>query len=450
MRLPDWAFPRQALQESSDTIKPMRIPLINSDPALLAQVEQATSGKENGLQDPITWVPLASVESAIDYINYQTPLLLAINLSDPEMDAYSVMQTIAADPWLNHGGIIVLHEEFDAVEKLETLQQSNIITTLQRHNIHKLLSRILDIILDNSQILFQRTIQSNLIDSIYGTHMLPPDTLLIPCHVNMIGNYLFNMGFIEPEAKARITLSLTEMLANAIEHGVCQITSAEKTAYLAEHSTIEGLITKRASDPDIAGRMVKFQFDIQRTHSIFQIEDEGNGFDWRPLMDKSREIDPLAQHGRGIFLTLLAMDEVKFNEKGNAVTLRLGHRQNTANAVPLVFQDQEVVHVKPGDEVFRQGEASNYMYYVAEGRYRVTVNGTQVAMISPADLLIGEMSFLLDETRSATVVAATEGRLMKISKAAFINNIRQQPYYGLFLARLLAQRLDRMSRTFAG
>jgi CRP-like cAMP-binding protein len=54
------------------------------------------------------------------------------------------------------------------------------------------------------------------------------------------------------------------------------------------------------------------------------------------------------------------------------------------------------------------------------------------------------MSFLLNNKRSATVIAVGRGQLMKISKQAFINAIREHPHYGIFLARLLAQRLDQV------
>ncbi len=61
---------------------------------------------------------------------------------------------------------------------------------------------------------------------------------------------------------------------------------------------------------------------------------------------------------------------------------------------------------------------------------------------------MGEMSFLLSNRRSATVVAKGPCNLIKISKQDFVNLIKGSPHYGIFLARLLAQRLARLnSRT---
>jgi len=432
----------------------MRIPLINTDISLSEQVYKAMEGAQlNGLlatdrpdENHIDWVPLTDEKSAIDYINYQTPALLALNFSDPNLDAAGIIETIAADPWLNNGGLIVFHNGLNAEKQLEELPQTNIVISLPYHEIPHQLARVLEVIAENRQILFHRSILVDFSSTILGNHSLSPDTHIIPCYVNLISNYLFNMGFVSPDTKSRLGLSLTEMLMNAIEHGCCGITFDEKAQYLEKHGNISGLILERVKSPEVAKSKLIFEYNIQRTHSTFRIEDSGPGFDWRPMMDKSREVDILSQHGRGLLLTLNSMDEVSFNEKGNAVTMRLNHAQNTTNTVPAVFQDQDMLAVDPGTEIFRQGEASDYLYYIAEGEFAVLINKKQIATVTPADILVGEMSFLLDETRSATMIAVTPGRLMKISKASFITAIRNQPYYGLFLAKLLAQRLDRMGR----
>ena len=74
------------------------------------------------------------------------------------------------------------------------------------------------------------------------------------------------------------------------------------------------------------------------------------------------------------------------------------------------------------------------------------INGKHVDYLTPDDILIGEMSFLLEEQRSATVLATTPGKLIKVSKEDFITIIQNQPYYGLFLSKLIAKRLHRLGR----
>jgi CRP-like cAMP-binding protein len=139
------------------------------------------------------------------------------------------------------------------------------------------------------------------------------------------------------------------------------------------------------------------------------------------------------------------VERIKYNKAGNEVTLEFRHRSGGRN-IPGVLRDNQIVECSPGDVIIRQGDSSDYLYYVAEGEYRVMVDGNHVANLTPADVLVGEMSLLLEETRSATVIATTPGRLIRITKQDFINIIKNQPYYGLFLSKLIAQRLHRLSR----
>jgi len=78
------------------------------------------------------------------------------------------------------------------------------------------------------------------------------------------------------------------------------------------------------------------------------------------------------------------------------------------------------------------------------------VNDQVVSTMSPEDIFMGEMAFLLDNQRSATVRARTEGTLVGISKKDFIEAIKKKPHYALFLSRLLAQRIQRANLKSVG
>ncbi len=51
------------------------------------------------------------------------------------------------------------------------------------------------------------------------------------------------------------------------------------------------------------------------------VEDEGKGFDCNRIPDPTKEENLLKGNGRGIFLIRHLMDEVKFNKKGNRLTM---------------------------------------------------------------------------------------------------------------------------------
>ena len=119
------------------------------------------------------------------------------------------------------------------------------------------------------------------------------------------------------------------------------------------------------------------------------------------------------------------------------------HDESVTRDTPAGFSDEEVVGVRKGDIIFREGESSNFLYYISGGNFSVFHKAKHVGMLTTADIFMGEMSFLLNNRRSATVRAEGEGKLLKISRKSFVAVIKEFPHYGIFLSKLLARKLVR-------
>ena len=105
----------------------------------------------------------------------------------------------------------------------------------------------------------------------------------------------------------------------------------------------------------------------------------------------------------------------------------------------------KAVEYKKFDIICRQNEPSNDLYFIVSGRYGVYANRKLISVLTPKDMFIGEMAFLLNDRRSATILSAGEGKLIRIPKVSFLNLIRKNPHYGIFLSKLLAQRVVRQN-----
>ncbi|MBK8973665.1 MAG: response regulator [Hahellaceae bacterium] len=116
----------------------------------------------------------------------------------------------------------------------------------------------------------------------------------------------------------RVVNGISELLINAVEHGNLGIQYAEKTALLHAGRWLAEVELRQVS-PDYSHKQVQVHMKRNREHMTLQIDDEGNGFDWKKYMEfnAERASDP---HGRGIAMAnMLSFDKLTYQGKGNSV-----------------------------------------------------------------------------------------------------------------------------------
>jgi anti-sigma regulatory factor (Ser/Thr protein kinase) len=384
-------------------------------------------------------------DEALEFIMYELPEINVINFSDRKINALDILHTIKADPWLHYGGVVGVHSRRHAKQLNKEMLDSNIISLIPRSEFVGAFFRVLRILVENRQIIFQRDLQSNLMRTISGSFVMDNDPFNVRTYANLVTNFLYNSNYINQDKKERLHVALFEMLMNAVEHGNCSISYEEKTDWLETHGDILDLIRAKCRTPEIKRRKVYFSYRITPERSFYTIRDEGGGFDWRRIVNPKAPEAQLALHGHGVRMTNHYMENLRYNDRGNEVSFELTHQHNESNIVPGIFEDQKETVFYEGEVVFREGEESNHLYYIVSGKLGIYSSDMLISTLTPDDIFLGEMSFLLNNHRSATVVSEGKSVLVKISKNAFINVIKRKPHYGIFLARLLAQRLSKLN-----
>ncbi|HSV56185.1 MAG TPA: cyclic nucleotide-binding domain-containing protein [Magnetospirillaceae bacterium] len=416
-----------------------KIPVISSDENLNLFIRQecAKSGGEfvpEFFQDPV---------SVVEFLKYELPDIKILNFSDKRIDIPSLLQEVQSDPWLHYGGIVAIYDNEEEQRLQDTMKEQNVLAVLRSREFLAGFGRLLRIIRQNKQILFQRGIQQHLLRNISGSFVIDNDPLDITTYSNLVTNYLYNANLISQELKEKLHVALLELLVNAIEHGNCRISYEEKTAWLEQNRDIMDLIRTKNENPSILARKIYFSYTISPDRSKFVIRDEGEGFDWRSRMAAPPNEPGL--HGMGLAMARAYVKELSFNEAGNLVTFEIEHQKNESNVIPGIFVASPELRFEDGQYVCNEGEESDYLYYIVSGVLYVYSKGKLVSALTPDDIFLGEMSFLLSNRRSATIVSKGRSVLIRISKQDFVNLIKKNPHYGIFLARLLAQRLARLN-----
>lgn len=413
-----------------------KILTISSNEEVMDTVKNALQKFERYFNGEFLWF----TPQIINYINYELPEIKILDYTSEDTDCDTILSTINADPWLHYGGIIAVCETRGKKQTLEELKDSNILCVLTLEEFKQNFERLLKLILANQQFVFHRGLQNDFAGEESGSFSFDNDLLDIHFYSSFLISYLYNTNKISSVDRFNLQIALSELLNNALEHGNLEISYEEKSKWMEENGEIVSLIEQKRLDPKFSNRKIGISYILNQDFCSFTISDDGNGFDWKKYTQKQAE-ESTQLHGRGIQLSGEMVGTLSYNDKGNKVTLKIKSQKNSSNNIPGVMRTFETVTFKDREVICRENEPTNDLYFIVAGKYAVYSGRKLASVLTPNDMFIGEMAFLLNDRRSATILASGNCRLIKIPKIDFLDMIRKNPHYGIFLSKMLAQRL---------
>ena len=117
---------------------------------------------------------------------------------------------------------------------------------------------------------------------------------------------------------------------------------------------------------------------------------------------------------------------------------------DTAKLKLMCFASERLTY-KPGQVLFKQGDAGDAAYIVIDGEAEVIAETpagpVPVAVLGRNDI-IGEIAILCDVPRTATIKAASHLVTLKVTKDLFFRMVTDFPEMGVEIMRVLAHRLE--------
>lgn len=95
----------------------------------------------------------------------------------------------------------------------------------------------------------------------------------------------------------------------------------------------------------------------------------------------------------------------------------------------------------PGTVLFREGDDGSELYVLKEGAVAVSRGGVRLATVREPGSILGEMSTLLSQKRSATLRVEEPSRMVVMSPEQFHELLTQHPTAGRIVAEMLAGRI---------
>lgn len=156
--------------------------------------------------------------------------------------------------------------------------------------------------------------------------------------VDLVQQMIASVGLCDFTGRLQIGVALKESVLNAVFHGNLEISAEEIHAIqdgLIEENDLS-LVEEHRLRPEYKDRKVHVDILITADQARFVVRDDGKGFDVAKVFDPKKRVAVDTEGPRGLALMRTFMDEVRFNECGNEVTLIKRREVREKNGPPPV------------------------------------------------------------------------------------------------------------------
>ncbi len=252
---------------------------------------------------------------ALEAIEREAPTVVLTDLLMPEMDGLELVEAIRARYPLIP---VILMTAFGSEDIAIRALQKGAASYVPKKSLALELADTLDQVQAAAKAGQQHQQLLDSLSELEAQFALESDPALVPPMVAHLQDQFMRMKLCDPTSRIRIGIALEEALLNGIYHGNLEIDSRlRQNDEKAFHQTARD---RRLQSP-YSERRLRVREKLSRAQAEWVIADEGPGFDPSKLADPTDPANLGRVGGRGLLLIRTFLDEVRFNEKGNEVTL---------------------------------------------------------------------------------------------------------------------------------
>jgi len=263
---------------------------------------------------------------ALRLLEEETPDLVLTDLMMPDLDGLQLVETIH-ERWPTVPVILMTGHGSEQIAA-DALRRGAA-SYVPKDNLMRDLGQTVQTVLAASAPSrhIQRLVAST--DRIEFHYSLKSDPDFIKPLVSQLQAYLVPMGLCDQTECLRVGVALVEAMQNAIYHGNLQLDPRLRET--DDGDFYKHAATRRA-EPLYGDRHVDVTARMSHEEAAYVIRDEGEGFDPDLVPDPRDPCNLQRCTGRGLLLIRTFMDEVRFNDVGNQITMVKRAESSTSEA----------------------------------------------------------------------------------------------------------------------
>ncbi len=266
--------------------------------------------EENGL----TAVYAENGRVAWEALERIQPDFVLTDLQMPEMDGLELVRKICR----HHPRVPVILMTGNGSEEIAVAALKMGATSyVPKENLRTRLGEALDVVRDAVAAFRNRDSVRELLQSSESHFSLGYESTVVRALISHLQDALAQLNFCDQVGLLQISTALGEAITNAIDHGNLELDSVLRDG----SSRYRDLGKQRSTEEPYCNRRVRVTSRLTPEQATYIIEDEGPGFDPTILPDPTHSANLLKSNGRGIMLIRTFMHEVRFNQRGNQLTM---------------------------------------------------------------------------------------------------------------------------------
>jgi CheY-like chemotaxis protein/anti-sigma regulatory factor (Ser/Thr protein kinase) len=257
----------------------------------------------------------ANSSEALRAMSEEAPAVVLTDLQMPDCDGLELVEKIRSDyPSVPVVLITTVGSEKSAMKAL----QGGAASYVPKNELSAELADSLERVVAAAQATQNRRRLLSRLTRVELEFVFENDPCYIPVLVAQVQDQLAPFNSCDQNALIRIGVALEEAVLNGMYHGNLEVDSKLRQV---DEKQFHRLIEERRHLPPYSARQLHVRACMSPTRAEFTVADEGPGFDPSSLPDPTDPVNLETIGGRGLLLIRTFMDEVRFNERGNAITL---------------------------------------------------------------------------------------------------------------------------------